>query len=61
MCSLRSEGPHNFIPNTVENQKGFSLYFHKIAHHRYNPPTAIADDVHSAALYNIRPNRYLKS
>ena len=31
MCSLRSEGPHNFIPNTVENQKGFSLYFHKIA------------------------------
>ena len=30
MCSLRSEGPRHFIPNTVENQKRFSLYFHKI-------------------------------
>ncbi len=54
MCSLRSEGLHNFIPNTVENQKGFSLYFHKIALRRYNPPTPIADGVHSAALANIR-------
>ncbi len=50
MCSLRSEGPPHFIPNTGENQKMFSLYFHKIAHQRYNPPTAVADVVHSAAL-----------
>ncbi len=50
MCSLRLEGPHHFIPNNVENQKGFSLYFHKIAHLRQNPPTAIADDAHNAAL-----------
>ncbi len=36
--------------NTGENQKGFSLYFHKMEHHGYNPPTAIADDQHSVAL-----------
>ena len=50
MYSLCSEGPPHFIPNTVENQKRFSLYFHKISHQRYNPPTAVADVVHSAAL-----------
>ena len=54
MCSPRSEGPPNFIPNTAENQKGFSLYFHKIEHHRYDPPTAIADDVHSTGLAVIK-------
>ena len=53
MCSLRSEGPRHFIPNTVENQKRFSLYFHKITHQRYNSPTAVADVVHSAALCTI--------
>ena len=50
MCSLRSEGPPHFIPNTVENQKRFSLYFHKISHQRYNSPTALADVVHSTSL-----------
>ena len=32
-----------FFPNTVENQKKISLYFHKIACQRYNSPTALAD------------------
>ncbi|ASO07099.1 hypothetical protein AREALGSMS7_03680 [Arenibacter algicola] len=31
-------------------KKRFSLNFHKIAHQRYNSPTAIADVVHSTAL-----------
>ena len=48
MCSLRSQGPPNFIPNTVENQKSFSLYFHKIAR-----------TAHSAALVVIDTELYL--
>lgn len=43
MCSLRSGGPHDFIPNTVKTKKGF----HYIS-------INIARTAHSAALCVIR-------
>tara|TARA_R110002049_G_scaffold74578_1_gene192158 strand:+ start:168 stop:1199 length:1032 start_codon:yes stop_codon:yes gene_type:complete len=40
MCSLRSERPPHFIPNTVEIKKRFSLYFHKITRTTYSAALA---------------------
>jgi hypothetical protein len=36
MYSMRSEGSHYFIPDTVENRKRFLLYFHKLTQTKYS-------------------------